>query len=208
MRLAAADLTLERGGRRIFSHLSFAIENGQALAVTGANGAGKSSLLRALAGLVRPVAGSITLTPKSPAMPESELSLCEAMHYVGPAEGLKNMLTLSENLSFWGAMLAINKENHSHLEDALARFGLSGVAQLPALYLSAGQRRRAALARLLLAPRPIWLLDEPLNALDTASQNLLREIMREHQAGGGLIVAATHASLGLESFELKIGAPA
>jgi len=143
MRLTAADLSIERGGRLIFSHLSFCLDGGEALAVIGANGAGKSSLLRALAGLLRPMAGQISLTPKM-------------------------NLTLAENLAFWSSMLATGA-GKTEIGETLQYFGLKGVADLPAAYLSAGQRRRAALARLLVSPRPIWLLDEPLTALDLAS---------------------------------------
>ncbi|WP_020174412.1 heme ABC exporter ATP-binding protein CcmA [Methyloferula stellata] len=197
MRLAATDLTLERGARLIFSHLSFSLESGEALAVTGANGAGKSSLLRALAGLLSPVSGTIELSPRS------DMPRAEASHYLGHADALKGVLTLRENLVFWSAMLATVPGTMA-VEAVLARFGLKAVADLPAAYLSAGQRRRGALARLLLAPRPIWLLDEPLTALDLASQNLLREVMQDHLAGGGLIIAATHATLGLAARELNM----
>jgi len=203
MRLVASDLTLERGGRSIFSHLSFSLEGGQALAITGANGAGKSTLLRALAGLLRPLSGTIALDPQQLAWQE-ESSRVERTHYVGHADALKNMLTLRENLTFWSGMLSAGKTGTT-LETALATFGLKRVADLPATYLSAGQRRRAALARLLLAPRPLWLLDEPLTALDVASQSLLRDIMQIHLRNGGLIVAATHAPLGIEALELKLG---
>jgi heme exporter protein A len=198
MRLAATDLTLERGGRLIFSHLSFGLDSGEALAVTGANGAGKSSLLRALAGLLAPLSGRIEL------MPEVDAPRAEKIHYLGHADALKGVLTLRENLIFWSAMLATGTPSIT-VEEALRRFGLQGVADLPAAYLSAGQRRRAALARLILAPRPLWLLDEPLTALDLASQGLLRDVMQEHLAGGGLIVAATHAALGLPAHELNMG---
>ncbi len=198
MRLAATDLTLERGGRLIFSHLSFALDGGEALAVTGANGAGKSSLLRALAGLLRPVSGAIALSP------ETDMPRAEVIHYLGHADALKGVLTLTENLVFWSAMLATTT-SHMTVDEVLRRFGLKAVADLPAAYLSAGQRRRAALARLLLAPRPIWCLDEPLTALDLASQTLLRTVMQEHLASGGLIIAATHAALGLPAHELNMG---
>lgn len=201
MRLAAVDLTLERGGRLIFSHLNFTLDRGQALAVTGANGAGKSSLLRALAGHLSPQSGSISL------LPENGVPRAEAMHYVGHADALKSVLTVAENLAFWSSLLTTERAGLT-IAGALGRFGLKHVAALPAAYLSAGQRRRAALARLLLAPRPIWLLDEPLTALDLASQAVLLEVMREHLAGGGLIVAATHAALGLPALQLNIGGAA
>jgi heme exporter protein A len=201
MRLAATDLTLERGGRPIFSHLSFSLDGGEALAVTGANGAGKSSLLRALAGLLRPVSGAIAL------LPEANVPRPERVHYLGHTDALKGVLSLTENLVFWSAMLALGTSQRS-VDEVLERFGLKAVADLPAAYLSAGQRRRAALARLLLAPRPVWLLDEPLTALDLASQALLRDVLQEHLAGGGLIIAATHSALGVAAHELKMGGTA
>ncbi len=175
MRLAATDLTLERGGRLIFSHLSFSLDSGEALAVTGANGAGKSSLLRALAGLLAPVSGQIALLPKA------DTPRAEKIHYLGHADALKGVLSLHENLAFWAAMLNVGEAGVS-IDAALQRFGLQAVADLPAAYLSAGQRRRAALTKLLLAPRPLWLLDEPLTALDLASQDLLRKLMQDHLA--------------------------
>ncbi len=202
MRLAATDLTLERGGRLIFSHLSFSLDGGEAMSVTGANGAGKSSLLRALAGLLTPASGCITVTP------ETETSRTDFIHYLGHADALKGVLTLKENLAFWSSLLrtaATEGLAPLTMDVASRRLGLQTVADLPAAYLSAGQKRRAALAKLLLAPRPIWLLDEPLTALDLASQDLLRDIMKQHLEGGGMIIAATHAALGLPAQELKMG---
>jgi heme exporter protein A len=133
------------------------------------------------------------------------VALGEAVHYVGHADALKGVLTLSENLAFWASMLATDA-GERRISEILQRFGLKGVTDLPAAYLSAGQRRRAALSRLLVSPRPIWLLDEPLTALDLASQDLLRNVMREHLASGGLIVAATHSALGLPAHEFNMSA--
>ena len=189
MRLSAENLTLERGGRRLFAGLSFSLGAGEALLVTGPNGAGKTSLLRAIAGFLPLAAGRISLAGGAAAA-----SLQEQTHYVGHADALKSALTPRENLAFWGAMLGGGGEPQA----ALARLGLPHVADFPVRALSAGQKRRVALARLLTAPRPLWLLDEPTSALDAAAQALFAGVMRDHLAGGGLIVAATHAPLGLD----------
>jgi len=199
MQLSASKLTVERGGRIVFSDLSFTLETGGSLTVTGPNGAGKSTLLRALAGFLPLAGGTLSLTPAS------DETLAEQAHYVGHADALKSVLTVTENLEFLGPMLDAGHGGMA-VEKALAAFGLSHVAGLPSAYLSAGQRRRVALARLLVVKRPVWLLDEPLTALDAASQDLMVEIMAAHLAQGGMIVAATHARLGLAGQELRLGA--
>jgi heme exporter protein A len=201
MRLAASRLSVERGGRIVFSNLSFAIEAGQSLVVTGRNGAGKSSLLRTLAGLLPLAQGELSLTPAS------DESLAEQMHFVGHADALKGALTVAENLSFYAALLDRARGGMAP-GAALEAFGLGPIAHLPAAYLSAGQKRRAALARLLVTRRPIWLLDEPLTALDVASQGFVTRIMRAHAAEGGVIIAATHAPLDLPANELRLGGAA
>jgi heme exporter protein A len=198
MQLSASRLTVERGGRIVFSDLSFTLETGGSLTVTGPNGAGKSTLLRALAGFLPLAGGVLSLTPASGE------TLAEQVHYVGHADALKSVLTVTENLEFLGPMLDAGHGGMA-VEKALAAFGLSHVAGLPSAYLSAGQRRRVALARLLIVKRPMWLLDEPLTALDAASQDLMVEIMRAHLAQGGMIVAATHVRLGLAGQELRLG---
>jgi heme exporter protein A len=201
MRLAASRLSVERGGRFVFSNLSFAIEGGQSLVVTGRNGAGKSTLLRALAGLLPLSQGDISLTPAN------DESLAERMHFVGHADALKAALTVTENLSFYAALLESGRGGMAP-GAALQAFDLGPIADLPAAYLSAGQRRRAALARLLVARRPVWLLDEPLTALDAAAQGIVTRIMRAHLAAGGVIVAATHTALDLPATEMRLGAAA
>jgi heme exporter protein A len=197
MRLSGRDVRCVRGGREVFSGLDFAASSGEALAVTGPNGSGKTSLLRLIAGLLTMAGGSIGLEDG-----ERELSLPEQAHYLGHRDALKPALSVSENLSFWrdflGGKLFDTKES-------LAAVGLDHAAQLPAAYLSAGQRRRLSIARLLAVRRPIWLLDEPANALDAAGQSLFVGLMGEHLARGGLIVAATHAPLGVRAKELRIG---
>lgn len=197
-RISAGELRCVRGGREIFSALTFAVAGGEALAVTGANGAGKSSLLRLLAGLIRPAGGRLAFDGG-----DVELTLGEQAHYLGHGDALKAALSVSENLDFWARYLGGDPAKG---ERALDRMGLGGLQGLPAAYLSAGQRRRLALARLLVVPRPVWLLDEPQAALDASGATLLAELMGEHLALGGLIVAATHAPLGLPgAAELRLG---
>jgi heme exporter protein A len=201
MRLSASQLTVERGGRIVFSNLSFALDAGGSLTVTGPNGAGKSTLLRALAGLLPLSGGTISCTSLSGG------TLAEQVHYIGHADALKGLLTAAENLQFLAAMLDAG-HGGMPVDTALAGFGLSHAANLPVNYLSAGQKRRAALAKLLAVKRPVWLLDEPSSTLDAASQALLTEIMAAHLAQGGMIVAATHTRLGLPGGELRLRAAA
>jgi heme exporter protein A len=199
MRLSGRDVRCVRGGREVFSGLDFAASAGEALAVTGPNGSGKTSLLRLIAGLLTVASGSIGLEGG-----EDELTLPEQAHYLGHRDALKPALSVSENLSFWRDFLGGEVFDS---KESLVAVGLDHAAQLPAAYLSAGQRRRLSIARLLTVRRPIWLLDEPTNALDAAGQSLFAGLMREHLARGGLIVAATHAPLGVQAKELRIGEP-
>jgi heme exporter protein A len=201
MRLLASDLACRRGGRQVFSGLGFSLAAGQALVVTGPNGAGKSSLLRLLAGLVHPTAGRLVLEGG-----DSELTLPEQAHYLGHQDALKPSLSVDENLSFWTEFL---QGTRAATAAALTAVGLDRIAHLPAAYLSAGQRRRLSLARLIAVQRPVWLLDEPTAALDTAGQAALAALMGKHLAAGGLVIAATHGPIGLERpLELSLGAGA
>ena len=198
MRLKATDLACIRGGRQVFSEVSFAIGAGEALTVTGPNGAGKSSLLRLLAGLVRPLAGTLALDGGDP-----ELTLPEQAHCLGHQDALKPALSVTENLDFWVRFLG---GRTADLTGTLAEVGLAGIAGLPAAYLSAGQRRRLSIARLIAVKRPLWLLDEPTSALDVAAQAMLAKLMQTHLKDGGLIVAAVHGPIGLEkAAELRLG---
>jgi heme exporter protein A len=197
MRLLASGLTCVRGGREVFSALSFEALAGEVLAVTGRNGSGKTSLLRLIAGLLTPAGGSLALEGS-----DAELTLPEQAHYLGHRDALKPALSVLENLQFWRDFLG---GKPSDAAESLAAVGLAHAAHLPAAYLSAGQRRRLSLARLLAVRRPVWLLDEPTTALDTTGQDMIAGLMREHLTSGGLIVAATHAPLGLASRELRIG---
>jgi heme exporter protein A len=197
MWLSGRGVRCVRGGREVFAGLDFAASSGEALAVTGPNGSGKTSLLRLIAGLLTIADGSIGLEGG-----EAELTLPEQAHYLGHRDALKPALSVTENLSFWRDFFGGEASNAT---ESLAAVGLDHAAKLPAAYLSAGQRRRLSIARLLAVRRPVWLLDEPTSALDDAGQNLFAALMRDHLARGGLIVAATHAPLGIEARELRIG---
>ncbi len=205
LHLRVEGLCVDRGGRRIIDGLSFTVAGGEMLKVTGRNGVGKSTLLRALAALLPHTGGEIALD----GAPEGDL--LPSLHYLAHADGLKASLTVLENLEFWAAYLAHGAAAAQSLtpREALALVNLAHVAAAPVGVLSAGQKRRVALARLLVAFRPLWLLDEPLTALDAASRRRFADVMRDHCARGGLIVAATHEPLGdFEARELPMGAPA
>jgi heme exporter protein A len=197
MELKGDQLACNRGGREVFRGVSFGLSAGEALVVTGRNGAGKSSLLRIIAGLVRLAAGQLSLDGGDPDIP-----IAEQAHYLGHQDAMKTALTVDENLQFWTDFLGARRDTKSALEAV----DLAPLADLPAAYLSAGQRRRLSIARLVAVPRPIWLLDEPTSSLDTPSQTRLAQLMRAHLRTGGMIIAAAHGAIGLErARELKLG---
>jgi heme exporter protein A len=208
MRLVADNLSIDRGGRRIVDGLSFALAAGEALVVTGRNGAGKSTLLRAVAGLLPLAGGRIAWLGGGPS--DDGVPLAAEAHYVGHADALKAALTAAENLTFWQAMLGGSaRAGAMPPKAALAQLGLRHVADLPVRYLSAGQKRRVALARLLVVARPLWLVDEPTATLDADTRQRFAEILLAHLAEGGLVLAATHVPLGLiQASELRLGAAA
>jgi heme exporter protein A len=199
MKLVADRLATVRGGCTLFSDLSFAVEGGEALQLMGPNGAGKTTLIRTIAGLLAPDAGAIRLEGG-----KAERSVGEQCHYVGHLNAVKSSLTVEENAAFWCRFLGDGARPRT--DRALSAFGLAHLGDIPAGYLSAGQKRRLGLARVLLAERPIWLLDEPTVSLDTAAQALLAAAVDAHVAAGGLVVAATHTPLGFaKSRDLHLG---
>ena len=195
MRLLASRLCIDRGGRRILSDVSFEFRSGL-MVVTGPNGTGKSSLLRVMAGFLPPSDGAFVI---------DEADETEGLpHYLGHRDGLKPQLTARENLAFAGGFLCNGAAGLDPVA-ALAAVGLDAAADVPAAWLSAGQKRRVALARLLVAPRRLWLLDEPTTGLDSESVARFEAMAANHVAGGGLIVAATHLPLALPAQELRLG---
>ncbi len=201
MLLRVDALRVERGGRVVLRDLSFTLAAGEVVLVTGGNGAGKSTLLRALAGLLPIHGGKLVGSDAS-----DEVRSPETMHYLGYEDALKPALSVRENLAFWAAMLGADSVERQSPDAALAALGLARLIDLPASYLSAGQKRRVALARLLLAWRPIWLLDEPTLALDAVAQGVLAAMVAAHADAGGAILAASHAPLGVASRSIALGA--
>lgn len=202
--LKAEKLAVRRGARLIIDGLSFEAAAGEVLLLTGPNGAGKTTLLRSVAGFLTREGGQIRLEGG-----DDEQEVGEQSHYVGHANGIKSNLTAAENLEFWCAYLSggtARQGRRERVDLALERLRLSSLEDIPAAYLSAGQKRRLGLGRLLVADRPLWLLDEPTVSLDAASVKLLAKIVDEHLEGGGLALAATHLPLGLENArELRLG---
>jgi heme exporter protein A len=200
MQLAVEDLSVSRGERRVLDRLSFRLAPGEGLLLTGPNGAGKTTLIRTIAGFLRPDTGSVRLEGA-----EEPEDVGPYIHMIGHQNGIKPSLTVTENLTFWSRYLGSG--DGAEVQIAVHRMHLDDIDDLPAGYLSAGQKRRLGLARLLVAKRPLWLLDEPTVSLDAASTEVLASVVAEHIAGGGMAIAATHIPLGIAvTRELKLGA--
>lgn len=205
MQLTVDQIVVSRGDRRIIDGLSFDLPGATALILTGPNGAGKTTLIRTIAGFLTPLAGTIRLTSQGASNPtidaDDDTEIAERCHYVGHANGTKSNLTVAENLSFWSNFLNPQDDADARIRNtqtALEHFELSDLGDIPAGYLSAGQKRRLGLARLLVCDRPLWLLDEPTVSLDTRSTGLLANAVKTHVANGGIAIAATHVPLGLD----------
>jgi heme exporter protein A len=199
--LTAEKLACARGERRVFSDLDFEVQAGEALVVEGANGAGKTSLLRLIAGFLTPASGSVTLNLKGGAITDGE-ERSRHVGWLGHQDGIKPQMAVGEQLEFYARLYGAT----AAAAPMLGRVGLSRQREFPCRYLSAGQKKRLGLARLILSGRPLWLLDEPFAALDSAGRALAAELMRGHCAQGGIVVAATHDPLGLDARLLRLEA--
>lgn len=201
--LHVRSLACQRGDHLVFRDLTFTLQPGRALHLHGPNGSGKTSLLRILAGLLTPAAGDIDWPLPDGRMGGNPVLLRERCHYAAHALALKPTLTLADNLRFWVRFMG---GRHQDVARALDAFDLADLARLPARYLSSGQQRRASLARLLLASRPLWLLDEPTVGLDSASRIRLDRVVTRHLEDGGMVLAATHQPLGFADTALDLAA--
>ena len=198
--IEATDLALVRGGRRLFSGLSFTVRAGECLTVEGPNGAGKTSLLRLLAGFLAAEAGAVSFRSKAEAVTDGE-ERGRFIGWLGHHDAAKPQLTAGETLRFFSGLYGVDAD----VPAALSEVGLARLADLPCQYLSAGQKRRLALARLTLCARPVWLLDEPLAALDAGGKRMAADRIAAHCAQGGIAVAATHEPLGIPAASLRLG---
>lgn len=194
--LEGRGLTSIRSGRLVFSGLDFSLVSGRALVLRGPNGSGKSTLLRLVAGLLQAREGEIHWQGADVSLDPEEYR--SNIHYVGHQSGLKTALTVAENIAFWARLYGARESAEADVEKACERLGLAAIADLPVRYLSQGQKRRTALARLVAVPLPLWLLDEPNVGLDDFSNGVLKDLMAGHLAAGGMIMAATHTDLGLD----------
>lgn len=200
---AGHDLTCVRGERTVFAGLGFTLPAGGAVVLVGPNGSGKSSLLRLMAGLLRPARGRLTWGGE--AISEDPEAHGGRLHYVGHLDAVKPVLTVAENLAFWAGLHGPGNADRKLVLDALERFGLDHLADVPGQMLSAGERRRLSLARLVAVPAALWLLDEPTAVLDKVSVAALEGVLAEQRAGGGMVAVATHGALGLDgAAELRL----
>ena len=195
---SGTDITCVRGERRVFSGLNYTLEDGGALVLVGPNGRGKSSLLRLMAGLLRPYEGQLTWSDE--VIHEDPEAHNAKLHYVGHLDAVKPVLNVIENILFW-AELRQGRKGFG-VEPALEALGISHLGDVPGRYLSAGQKRRVNLSRLLAAPAPLWLLDEPTTALDAQAIKSLADIIAKHRQEGGMVVVSTHTPMDLPDAEI------
>ena len=188
MALKIEELSLKRGSRLLINKLSFSLNQGESLLLTGPNGVGKTTLIRSIAGFIEPISGQITYSTEKT---ESDENRNEHIHYIGHKNGIRTSLTVLENLEFWNSFFGAN----SNLSAIIKTYVLESLINIPAGYLSAGQKRRLGLARLSLTKRPIWLLDEPTVSLDEMSANIVAGAANDHLKEGGILIAATHIPL-------------
>jgi heme exporter protein A len=189
---AGQDLACLRGERLVFTGLSFRVAAGETLLLRGPNGSGKSSLLRCMAGLLAPIAGTLTWNDQ-PVADDTD-GHCARLRYLGHQDAVKPALSVQENVAFWQQLHGTR--DVAAIGKALADLAIDHLADLPARLLSAGQRRRVALARLLVAPGPLWLLDEPTTALDDESVERFGAMVQRHRANGGMVVLSSHGDPG------------
>ena len=197
--LSAQNLTVIRGGKEVFRDLSFSVKGRTALCVEGANGAGKTSLLRLIAGFLAPAEGAIALQTSGAAVTDGE-ERGKYIGWLGHHDAVKPQMTVRETLQFYAALYG----SGSAIESALDAAGLARLADLSGQYLSAGQKKRVSLARLLVCGRPLWLMDEPLASLDTAGKKIAAGLVEAHCASGGIAVVATHEALGIDCERLML----
>lgn len=201
--LSVTGLSLARGERMLFRDLDVTIPAGEAVALTGANGAGKTSLLRAIAGFIRPEGGTIAFSDADGGAIDPHEARAHGLHLLGHLDGLKTARTARDELMFQSQWLG---HSHKGIAEAVETLGLDPLLDLEVRKLSAGQRRRLALARLIGSPRSLWLLDEPLSPLDARWRGIVGEMMARHLHGGGLILAAVHDPLPIPTRTLDLGA--
>ncbi len=200
--VSAQNLSCRRGLRPVFAGLNFRVQAGECVAIEGPNGAGKSSLLRMLAGFITPQDGTLQFAAEDGAQISDEEERGKQVGWLGHQDAVKPQLTARENLTFFAQLYS----DVSCTEAALDCVGLTRQRDLPGQYLSAGQKKRLALARLLVSRRPVWLMDEPLAALDVNGKALAAKLIHAHVGSGGIVFAATHEPLGTDAMKLSLGA--
>ena len=197
---SGTSLTCERGGRRVFSGLDFNLSGGESMVIVGPNGSGKSSLLRLLAGLIKPTAGDLTWNGVG--IIEDLESHCKRLQFLGHSDPVKPVFSVAENISFWASVMRGGSDVKQSTVNALKKFEISHLADIPGRFLSAGQRRRVNLARIVASPAPLWLLDEPTTSLDKETILILENIISCHCKNGGIVVISAHNEMRLPNCQV------